>query len=132
MARIISIRTAGLPSTLTGLSRARSPQTSQSSGLPRSSFSSTLGPPRCLGLDYPCLSSFAPTTRSSKSLQSTPLRVLRCMSPPLAHRDEQERLEFSVAIGGAADMDRRAAQPETDANDPLQTSADPFCCDAQR
>ena len=35
----------------------------------------------------------------------------------MAHRDEQERLEFSVAIGGAADMDGRAAQPETDAND---------------
>jgi len=35
-----------------------------------------------------------------------------------AHRDEQVRLEFSVAIGGAADMDGRAAQPETGANDP--------------
>ena len=34
----------------------------------------------------------------------------------MAHRDEQERLEFSVAIGGAADMDGRAAQPETVAN----------------
>jgi hypothetical protein len=34
---------------------------------------------------------------------------------------EQERLDFSIAIGGAADMDGRAAQPETDANDPLQT-----------
>ena len=31
----------------------------------------------------------------------------------LAHRDEQVRIEFSVAIGGAADMDGRAAQPET-------------------
>ena len=34
------------------------------------------------------------------------------------------RLEFSVAIGGAADMAGRAAQPETDANDPKRTSAD--------
>ena len=37
------------------------------------------------------------------------------------HRDEQERLEFSVAIGRAADMDGRAAQPETGANDPTLT-----------
>jgi len=39
----------------------------------------------------------------------------------MAHRDEQVRLEFSVAIGGAADMDRRAAQPETGVNDPTET-----------
>src|SRR5215475_8124390 len=32
-----------------------------------------------------------------------------CSQPLLAHRDEQVRLEFSVAIGGAADMDARAA-----------------------
>ena len=38
--------------------------------------------------------------------------------PYMAHRDERVRLEFSVAIGGAADMDGRAAQPETGANDP--------------
>jgi hypothetical protein len=37
------------------------------------------------------------------------------------HRDEQVRIEFSVAIGGAADMDGRAAQPETGANDPELT-----------
>jgi hypothetical protein len=36
----------------------------------------------------------------------------------MAHRDEQVRLEFSVAVGGAADMNGRAAQPETGANDP--------------
>ena len=41
-----------------------------------------------------------------------------------AHRDEQVRLEFSVAIGGAADMDGRAAQPETGANDPNRTPAE--------
>ena len=35
----------------------------------------------------------------------------------MTHRDEQERIEFSVASGGAADMDGRAAQPETDANE---------------
>src|SRR5262249_9649594 len=39
----------------------------------------------------------------------------------LAHRDEQVRLEFSVDIGGAADMDGRAASPEDDANDPEPT-----------
>jgi hypothetical protein len=49
----------------------------------------------------------------------------------MAHRDEQVRLEFSVAIGGAADMDGRAAQPEIGANDP-RSLADIFCCAAQR
>ena len=39
----------------------------------------------------------------------------------VAHRDEQVRIEFSVAIGGAADMDGRAAQPETGANAPELT-----------
>jgi hypothetical protein len=39
----------------------------------------------------------------------------------MAHRDEQVRLEFLVAIGGAADMDGRAAPPETGANDPEPT-----------
>ena len=38
----------------------------------------------------------------------------------MAHRDEQVRLEFSVAIRGAADMDGRAAQPETGANAQLR------------
>ena len=44
-----------------------------------------------------------------------------CSGLELAHRDEQVRLEFSVAIGGAADMDGRAAQPETGAIDPELT-----------
>src|SRR5262245_34332786 len=30
-----------------------------------------------------------------------------------------QRLEFPVAIGGAADMDGRADQPDTDVNDPM-------------
>ena len=50
----------------------------------------------------------------------------------MAHRDEQVRLEFSVAIGGTADMDGRAAQPETGANDPERTIRGQFCCAAQR
>jgi hypothetical protein len=50
----------------------------------------------------------------------------------MAHRDEQERLEFSVAIGGAADTDGRAAQPETGANGPTETFGRHICCDAQR
>jgi hypothetical protein len=46
-------------------------------------------------------------------------------------RFEQLRLEFSVAIGGAADMDGRAAQPETGANDPERTIGGQVCCDAE-
>src|SRR5262249_34756107 len=42
------------------------------------------------------------------------------------------RLEFSVAIGGAADMDGRAAQTETGANDPQRKSRDRACRDAQQ
>jgi hypothetical protein len=40
----------------------------------------------------------------------------------MAHHDEQVRLEFSVAIGGAADINGRAAEPETGANDPKTVS----------
>jgi hypothetical protein len=50
----------------------------------------------------------------------------------LAHRDEQVRLEFSFAIGGAADMDGRAAQPETGANDPKLSIGRQICRAAQR
>jgi len=48
----------------------------------------------------------------------------------MAHRDEQVRLEFSVAIGGAADMDGRAAQSEPGANDPNRTPAASKSCSA--
>jgi len=57
--------------------------------------------------------------RFAKASDSFPLH--RGRRPYMAHRDEQVRLEFSVAIGGAADMDGRAAQPETGANDPELT-----------
>jgi hypothetical protein len=37
----------------------------------------------------------------------------------------------SVAIGGGADMDDRAAMDDGDVNDPLRKSGAPKCCDAQ-
>jgi hypothetical protein len=41
--------------------------------------------------------------RFAERLDSFPLQ--RGRRPYMAHRDRQQRLEFSVAIGGAADMD---------------------------
>ena len=46
------------------------------------------------------------------------LSLLHLLRSELAHRDEQVRLEFSVGIGGAADLDGRAGRPKTGANDP--------------
>jgi hypothetical protein len=37
-------------------------------------------------------------------------QIPSCTAGAVQHRDEQVRLEFSVAIGGAADMDGRTAQ----------------------
>jgi hypothetical protein len=46
-----------------------------------------------------------------------------CSRPLVAHHDRWRRLEFPVAIGGAADMEGRVAQPGTGANDPYRTDA---------
>jgi hypothetical protein len=43
----------------------------------------------------------------------------------MARPDELVRLEFSVAIGGAANVDGTAAQPETGANDPKRRQVGP-------
>jgi hypothetical protein len=45
--------------------------------------------------------------------------VQRCRL--LAHRDAGQALEFTVAIGGTADLDGRAPLAATDANDPKPT-----------
>jgi hypothetical protein len=39
----------------------------------------------------------------------------------MALHDKRHCLEFPVAIGGAADMEGRAAQPGTGANDPKRS-----------
>src|SRR5215467_5768110 len=125
MVRIISIRTAGLPSTLTGFSRARSPQTFPSSGQPRSSFSSTSGPPRCSGLKYRCLSSFVPTTWSSKSLRSFfvavdesvighEAEVIRCLLPARFRGQSRQPLKTSGSVAQRRSVEagaRRAPRP---------------------
>jgi hypothetical protein len=41
----------------------------------------------------------------------------------VAAAQKRQRLEFPVAIGGAADMSGRADQPDTNVNDPLETLA---------
>ena len=47
--------------------------------------------------------------------------LLRCMSPFLAHRYRCQRFEFTVGIGGRADMKGRAISANSDANDPKRS-----------
>ena len=57
--------------------------------------------------------------RFAEPSNSFPLH--RGRRPYMAHRDEQVRLEFSVAIGGAADIDRQAKLAGSAENDPKET-----------
>ena len=49
------------------------------------------------------------------------ITLLRCMSPFLARSYRRHRVELSVAIGGAADVDGLAASGVSVENDPKLT-----------
>jgi hypothetical protein len=48
---------------------------------------------------------------------------VQCMSRLVEHRYRRQRVEFIVAIGGAADMDGNAAATRCVENDPQETCA---------
>jgi hypothetical protein len=57
--------------------------------------------------------------------------LLHRMSPDVAHRCRCQRFEFTVGIGGRADMKGRAISANSDATDPSRTLGRQFCCAAQ-
>jgi hypothetical protein len=69
-----------------------------------------------------------PTSRSS--CQQIP-RLLQSLSRLMALRYRDQRVGFTVAIGGAADKGRLAAFAGCVENDPYATLAPKICCDAQ-